>query len=213
VRKLIIWGASGHGKVVLETARATGLFSEIVFVDDSCSSPGGYFCDCELLPASEGLEELKASGHSCLVVAIGNNRDRERCFQEGIDRGLDLVALIHPAAIVSASARIGGGTVVMPRVVVNADAVIGHNCILNTGVIVEHDCHIGDHVHLAPGVILGGRVTVEPHSLLGIGTIALPDTRIGAGAVVGAGAVILDSVPPGATSVGIPARVLSNINR
>lgn len=213
VRKLIIWGASGHGKVVLETARATGLFSEIVFVDDSCASPGGRFCDCELLPASKGLEALKASGHNCLVVAIGNNHDRERCFQEGIDRRLDLAALIHPAAILSASARIGSGTVVMPRVVVNADAVIGHNCILNTGVIVEHDCHIGDHVHLAPGVILGGGVTVEPYSLLGIGTIALPGTRIGAGAVVGAGAVILDSVPPGATSVGIPARVLSNISR
>ena len=156
---------------MLEIARATGLFSGIVFVDDSCSSPGGCFSDCELLPASEGFETLKASGH-CLVVAIGNNRDRERCFQEGIDRGLDLVALIHPAAIVSASARIGGGTVVMPRVVVNADAVIGHNCILNTGVIVEHDCRIGDHAHLAPGVILGGGVTVEAYSLLGIGTIA-----------------------------------------
>lgn len=209
MRKLIIWGAGGHGKVVLDIARATGLFSEIVFVDDSCASPGGSFCDCELLPSSQGFETLKARGHSCFVVAIGNNRVRARCFQEGIDRGLDLAAVIHPSAIVSASARIGRGTVVMPRVVVNADAVIGHNCILNTAVIVEHDCHIGDHVHLAPGVVLGGNVTVEPFSLLGIGTIAVPGTRIGEGAIVGAGAVILDNVPPGATSVGVPAKVLS----
>jgi sugar O-acyltransferase (sialic acid O-acetyltransferase NeuD family) len=209
VQRLIIWGAGGHGKVVLDVARATGLFSEIVFVDDSCASPGGCFCDCELLPSSEGFEALKARGHSCFVVAIGNNHVRQRCFQEGIDRGVDLAALIHPSTTVSASARIGGGTVVMPRVVVNADAVIGENCILNTGVIVEHDCHIGDHVHLAPGVILGGGVTVEPYSLLGIGTIAIPRTRIGEGAVVGAGAVVLDSVPPGATSVGVPAKVLS----
>jgi len=210
VQKLIIWGAGGHGKVVLDIARATGLFSEIAFVDDSCASPGGSFCDCELLPSSEGFDALKARGHSCFVVAIGNNRARERCFQEGANRGLALATLIDPSATVSASARIGGSTVVMPRVVVNADAVIGHNCILNTGVIVEHDCHIGDHVHLAPGVILGGSVTVEPYALLGIGTIVLPGTRVGEGAVVGAGAVVLDAVPSGVTSVGVPAKVLSS---
>lgn len=212
MRKLIIWGAGGHGKVVLDIARAMELFSEIVFVDDSCASPGG-FCDCRLLPTSDGFETLKARGHSCFVVAIGNNPARARCFLEGINRGLDAVALIHPSATVSASVRIGGGTVVMPRVVVNADAVIEHNCILNTGVIVEHDCHVGDHVHLAPGVILGGSVTVEPYSLLGIGTIAVPGTRIGASAVVGAGAVVLDSVPSGATSVGVPAKVLSSAGK
>jgi sugar O-acyltransferase (sialic acid O-acetyltransferase NeuD family) len=211
VRNLIIWGAGGHGKVVLDIARATGLYREIIFVDDSCAASGGCFFDCELLPVSEGFEALKARGHSCFVVAIGNNRDRERCFQEGIDRGLGPATLIHPTTVVSTSARIGDGTVVMPHVVVNAGAMIGRNCILNTGLIVEHDCHIGNHVHLGPGVVLGGGVTVEAYSLLGIGTIALPGTTIGAGAVVGAGAVILDSVPAGATSVGVPAKVLSSI--
>ena len=87
MNKLIIWGAGGHGKVVLEIARATGLFCEIVFVDDSYLAQGGCFCDCELLPSSEGFEALKARGHSCFVVAIGNHCVRERCFQEGIDRG------------------------------------------------------------------------------------------------------------------------------
>ena len=213
MRKLIIWGAGGHGKVVLDIARATGLFCEIAFVDDSDSALGERLGDCDILPSLEGFEALKARGHSCFVVAIGENRVRERCFQEGRDRGFDPAALIHPGAVVSTSARIGEGTVVMPRVVVNADAVIGCNCILNTGAIVEHDCNIGNHTHLAPGVVLGGGVTVEPYSLLGIGTIALPGTKIGAGAVVGAGAVILDSVPPGATSVGVPAKVLSSTYR
>jgi sugar O-acyltransferase (sialic acid O-acetyltransferase NeuD family) len=213
VRKLIIWGAGGHGKVVLDIARATGLYCEIVFVDDSYTAPGGRPRDCEILPSFEGFEMLRARGDVYFVVAIGDNHVRERCFQEGIDKDFDPVALIHPSTVVSASAQIGDGTVVMPRAVVNADAIIGRNCILNTGVIVEHDCHIGDHVHLAPGVVLGGGVTVEPYSLLGIGTIALPRTTIGAGAILGAGAVILDSVPPGATSVGVPAKVLSSISR
>ena len=213
MRKLIIWGAGGHGKVVLDIARAMALFAEIVFVDDACTSSGQSFCGCQLLPSSEGMEALKAGGHTSFIVAIGDNHLRERCFQEGLQHGLDGATLIHPSAVVSGSAHIGAGTVVMPRVVVNAEAVIGNNCILNTGVIVEHDCHIGDHVHLAPGVILGGNATVETYALLGIGTIVLPGGTIGEAATIGAGAVVLDSAPAAATSVGVPAKVLSRANK
>ena len=209
MQKLIIWGAGGHGKVVLDIARSMGIFAEIVFVDDARISPGQTFCDCQLLPSSEGLKLLKARGHGAFVVAIGDNSTRERCFRQGIEQGLEATSLIHPSAIISDSVRIGGGTVVMPRVVVNADTVIGDNCILNTGAIVEHDCRIGNHVHLAPGVTLGGNVTVEKHSFLGIGTIVLPGAMIGAGAVLGAGAVVLNSAPAGTTSVGVPAKVLA----
>jgi sugar O-acyltransferase (sialic acid O-acetyltransferase NeuD family) len=209
LQKLIIWGAGGHGKVVLDIARSMAIFAEIVFVDDARVSKGQSFCDCELLPSSQGLKALKARGHGNFVVAIGDNRIRERCFRQGIEQGLDAATLIHPSALVSGSVRTGKGTVVMPRVVVNADTVIGDNCILNTGAIVEHDCRIGNHVHLAPGVTLGGNVTVETHSFLGIGTIVLPGAMIGAGAVLGAGAVVLDSAPSGATSVGVPAKVLA----
>lgn len=210
MNKLIIWGAAGHGKAVLDIVRATGVFREIAFVDDACAAPGACFFDCEVLSAFEGIEMLKARGHRCFVVAIGDNRARKRCFQEGVNRGLEPALLIHPSAVVSASARIGGGTVVMPHVVINAAAEIGCNCILNTGVIVEHDCRIADHVHLAPRVTLGGGVTVESHALVGIGAIALPRARIGEDAIIGAGAVVLDLVPPGATAVGVPAKVLSS---
>jgi acetyltransferase EpsM len=212
LRKLIIWGAGGHGKVVLDIARAMELFTNIVFVDDACTLPGQSFCDCQLLPSCEGMETLKAGGHTSFIVAIGKNRARERRFQEALQQGLEAATLIHPSAVVSGSAHIGAGTVVMPRVVVNADAVIGKNCILNTGVIVEHDCQIGDHVHLAPGVTLGGKVTVETHAMLGIGTIVLPGGTIGEAAIIGAGAVVLDSAPPAAISVGVPEKVLSRAN-
>jgi PglD N-terminal domain len=81
MRKLIIWGAGGHGRVVLDVARATGLFCEIAFVDDACAAPGGCVCDCEVLPASEGFEALKARGHSCFREqpckgAVLSRRDR-----------------------------------------------------------------------------------------------------------------------------------------
>jgi acetyltransferase-like isoleucine patch superfamily enzyme len=97
----------------------------------------------------------------------------------------------------------------MARVVINAGAQIGKNCIVNTAAIVEHECRVGDHVHLSPGVLLGGGVTVHSFAHVGIGAIALPGTEIGEGAIIGAGAVVVDSVPSGATVVGIPARALA----
>ena len=207
--ELVLWGASGHGKVVLDVARAMGGFNTISFIDDGCEESGREFCECQVFGASRYLQSLKGKGRFGYLVSIGNNEIRAACFQRALEHGMLPTTLIHPSAIVSKSARLAEGTVVMPRVVINASAEVGRNCIVNTAAVVEHDCRIGDHVHVSPGVLLGGGVTVHSFAHIGIGAVALPGAEIGEGAIVGAGAVVLDCVPPGATVVGIPARALA----
>jgi sugar O-acyltransferase (sialic acid O-acetyltransferase NeuD family) len=207
---LLLWGAGGHGKVVLDVARAMGGFGTTTFLDDVCKGSGREFCGCQVLEAGRYLELLKDKGSSQFLVSIGKNETRAACFQRALDHGLLPVTLVHPSAVISESARLEEGTVVMARVVINAQAQIGKNCIVNTAAVVEHDCRIGDHVHLSPGVVLGGNVTVHSFAHLGIGAIALPGSEIGKGAVVGAGAVVLHSVPAGVTVVGVPARPLAS---
>ncbi len=206
---LVLWGASGHGKVVLDVARAMGGFAAISFIDDACEESDREFCDCQVTGASRFLQSAKGEAYSEFLVSIGKNDIRAACFQKALDGGLLPARLIHPSAVISESAKLAGGTVVMARVVINAGAQIGRNCIVNTAAVVEHDCRIGDHVHLSPGALLGGGVTVHAFAHVGIGAIALPGAVIGEGAIVGAGAVVLDSVPPGATVVGVPARTLA----
>ena len=210
---LVLWGAGGHGKVVFDVARAMGVFKKISFIDDVCGEQAREFCACQVLAAGRYLQSLKRKGRAQYLASIGNNKMRAACFQRALENGLHPVTLVHPSAVVSESARLEDGTVVMARVVINAGAQIGRNCILNTAAVVEHDCRIGDHVHLSPGVLLGGGVTVRSFAHVGIGAIALPGAEIGEGAIVGAGAVVLDSVPSGATVVGIPARALAGANR
>jgi sugar O-acyltransferase (sialic acid O-acetyltransferase NeuD family) len=205
---LVLWGASGHGKVVLDVARAMGKFKTISFIDDACVGPGREFCDCEVSGANLYLQSLKDHGGSQFVVSIGKNEMRAACFQRAFEHGLLPVTLVHPSALISESVQLKDGSVVMARVVINAGAQIGKNCILNTAAVVEHDCRIGDHVHLSPGVLLGGGVTVHSFAHVGIGAIALPGAEIGERAIVGAGAVVVNSVPSGATVVGIPAKAL-----
>jgi sugar O-acyltransferase (sialic acid O-acetyltransferase NeuD family) len=211
---LVLWGASGHGKVVFDVARAMGGFDAISFIDDACEESGNELCGRPVFGASQYLQLLEGKhSPSRYLVSIGKNDLRARCFQRAIERGWLPVNLVHPSAVISESARLEVGTVVMAGVVINACAQIGKNCILNTASVVEHDCRIGDHVHLSPGVLLGGGVTVHSYAHIGIGAIALPGVEIGEGAIIGAGAVVLHPVPSGATVVGIPARDLHRVDR
>ncbi len=203
---LLIWGAGGHGKVVLDIARSTGRFERIVFLDSDSGRAGLTFCDCPLMG---GPEELHRFAGSAFIIAVGDNRNRARCFNHALEEGLVPPGLVHPTAVVARSASIGRGTVVMPGVIVNAGAVIGENCIINSGAIIEHDCRIAAHVHISPRAVLGGGVSVGSLAHVGIGAIVLPSATVGEESVVGAGAVVLREAPARCTVVGVPAKALS----
>ena len=199
---LLIWGAGGHGKVVLDIAAAS--YDRVFFVDDSSSAPTNVLGRA-VYPNLESAYE--ANGFPAgFVVAIGNNHARARCFRLGLKAGMPPVVLAHRTAVISQYAVLSPGTVVMPFVVVNAAATVGANCILNTSVVVEHDCRVGDHVHLSPGAIAGGGSIIGDLAHVGIGGILLPNSRVGREAVVGAGGVVLRAVDEQLTVVGVPAR-------
>jgi len=206
----VLWGASGHAKVVLDVCCSQGSFDSIVFIDDRYEEIGASFMLCPVLGGPEKLPSLCGCS---FLISIGKNAHRARCYAAAVSHGLAPTTLVHRTAIIAPSAVVGSGTVVMPRVVINACAQIGKNCILNTASVVEHDCRIGDHVHLSPGVLLGGCVTVHSFAHVGIGAIVLPGVEIGESAIIGAGAVVLHPVPPGATFVGVPARDLARASR
>lgn len=203
---LLIWGAGGHGKVVLDVARGAGCFEHIAFLDDDRTRSGLGFCGCPLLG---GPEELKRFPGTACVVAIGDNRTRARCFRRVLECGLSPATLVHPAAVIAPSASIGRGTVIMPGAIVNAGAVIGENCIINSAAVVEHDCNIGAHSHISPRVVLGGGVSVGRLAHVGIGAVVLPGATVGEESIVGGGAVVLREAPARCTVVGVPASALS----
>jgi sugar O-acyltransferase (sialic acid O-acetyltransferase NeuD family) len=207
---LVIWGASGHGKVVLDVARGAGRFERIVFVDDDVTKAGLSVCGC---PTIGTPDELQRFAGGAFVIAVGDNRTRARCFERACEKGLAPAVLVDRTAIVSPSAALGAGTAVMPGAIVNADAVIGENCIVNSAAVVEHDCRIGAHVHISPRAVLGGGVSVGPYAHIGIGAVLLPGATVGEEAVVGAGAVVLKVVAPRCTVAGVPARLISPIRQ
>jgi sugar O-acyltransferase (sialic acid O-acetyltransferase NeuD family) len=190
IKQLFLFGAGGHAKVVLDAARLQG-YQVLAVFDDDPARAGGRLMDCAVLGGRDDLLAWhRSSGVQTGIVAIGNNQIRAAMGDWLAAHGFALASVVHPAAIVASSARIGAGTLIMPGAVVNADAGIGGNVILNSGAIVEHDCMVGDGAHVAPGAVLCGGVSVGAGTLVGAGAVVLPGVRIGAELLVKAGAVV-----------------------
>ena len=138
-------------------------------------------------PSAAAEELARLHPDAKFVLAVGQNSIRQQLY-ERIGLPLDRYAvLIHPSAVVSGSARIQNGAVVMASSVIQADADVGIHAIVNTGAIVEHDNRIGDYVHLSPGTVLTGGVTVMEGAHLGAGTAVIPGKTVGRWSVTGAG--------------------------
>jgi sugar O-acyltransferase (sialic acid O-acetyltransferase NeuD family) len=209
--RFLVWGAGGHGRVVADVVRAAG--GRVAGFTDRdpalVGRPAVPGAPPVLLSDEELLRELAEDGPrawDALALGIGDNRARLDAFRQA-PAGL-WPALAHPSAVLSPSATVGAGTVVMPLAVLNANARTGSAVIVNTGAVVEHDCRVGDGAHLSPRCVLAGGARVGEGAWVGAGATVLPGISVGAWAVVGAGAVVVRDVPEGTVVAGVPARAL-----
>ena len=200
--KLIIIGASGHGKVAADIAIKMNKWKSIAFLDDD-----------ESIKTSMGLEVIGKTDdaftykdEAYFFVAIGNNAVREKVQEKLVDEGLNVVGLVHPSAIIGTDVEIGIGTAVMAGVVINSSTRIGKGCIINTSSSLDHDNVIEDYVHISPGASLAGTVRVGKESWLGIGSVVSNNLNICSGCKVGAGAVVVKDITEPGTYVGVPVR-------
>ena len=205
---VIIAGAGGHGRVVLDILRAAKKHNVVGFLDANQDLHGQEVGGLNVLGNLNLLPKLKSNGVGGAIVAIGDNRVRLSYARKLKAAGLKLINAIHPSAIVSSTATLGENLVIAPGAIVCTEAKIGDSAILNTAAAVDHECEIGRAAHLAPGARLAGRVRVGEGAFIGIGASVLPCLKIGDHSIVGGGALVRRDVPPGATVVGVPARVI-----
>lgn len=205
---VFIIGAGGHGKVVCDVLVAGG-HRVVGWIDDAPARRGRMVCGYPVLGSRKQLPALlRRWGRSRpqFMVAIGDNRQRGRIFDELVRRTLRPATAVHPSAAIASSARLGRGVLVCAGAVVNPDARISDNVIINTSASVDHDNRLERDVHLSPGAHTGGHVRLGRGVHLGLGAVVLPDRSVGAYTIVGAGAVVDQDLPAGVVAVGVPAR-------
>lgn len=212
IMRVIIVGASGHGKVVLDTLLKSDQ-KVYGFLDDDKDKQNRSIHNVKVLGTLVDIDKFSEKLPMGTLVAIGNNFERKKVFLRLKELGFTLIKAISPQSYVFDKNKIGEGSLVMPKAVVNIDAEVGENCIINTGAVIEHDCKIGDHSHISSLACLTGGVEVSEEVLIGAGSVILPKIKIGRGAVVGAGAVVIENVPEYSVVVGNPAKIIKKGNR
>lgn len=201
LKRTLIVGAGGHGKVVLDALRFSKSFLDIhvCFVDDNPQFHGLSVLGVEVFGSNDSIESDDE-----YHVAIGNNLLREQVT--GLIESEKLITVIHPRSVISPFCKIGKGVFVGAGAILGPDALLGNGVIVNHGAIVDHDCSVGDYSHIAPAATLAGRVILGSRVLVGAGAHILPGINIGSDCVIGAGAVVCKDVPAGKTVKGIPAK-------
>lgn len=201
-KKLLIIGASGHGKVVADIAIKMNKWGNISFLDDdnSVKTCMGF----EVI--GKTADAIRYKEEADFFIAIGNNAMREKVQEKLMNSRLSMVTLIHPSAVIGTDVELGIGSIIMAGVVINSSTRIGKGCIINTSCCIDHDNAIGEYVHISPGANLAGTVKVGKSSWIGVGSVVSNNVNICDETTIGAGAVVLDDIYSGGVYVGIPAR-------
>lgn len=197
-KRLIIVGASGHGKVVADIAKKNG-YEDIAFLDDNTELKS-----CGAYPVIGTSRDLESYLDVDFIVAIGNAKIRQS-LQEQIEDTAHITTLIHPDAVIADDVSINQGTVVMAGAVINPGVTIGKGCIINTCSSVDHDCQIGDFVHISVGSHIAGTVEIGKRTWIGVGAAVTNNVNICGDCMIGAGAVVIKDIGEAGTYVGIPA--------
>ncbi|APJ04562.1 acetyltransferase [Silvanigrella aquatica] len=201
---VVIIGAGGHAKVVVDTLQA--MQCEILgYTNITSEKP---LLNIKYLGSDDFIINQNPK-NILLVIGFGSVKfalERQKTFEKWKSLGFSFKSLIHPSAIISQYAKLGEGVQVLMGSLIQACATIKDNCIINTGASVDHDCFIDSHCHIAPRVTLSGGVTISSNCHIGTGAVVIQNIIIENNVTVGAGAVVIKNVSSNSVVYGIPAK-------
>jgi sugar O-acyltransferase (sialic acid O-acetyltransferase NeuD family) len=206
-RPLLLIGAGGHARVLLDALWAQGK-SIIGVVDNDSAKHGITLLGSKVIGGDEVVAGLDPTTVA-LVNAVGAVRNlslRQAIYDRFRKAGYIFSGVTHPSAVLAADVELGQGAQIMAGVVIQSGTIIGENVIVNTKSGVDHDCVIGAHAHIAPGATLCGGVRVGEGAFIGAGATVIQGVTLGRNCLVAAGAVVVADVADGRKVVGVPAK-------
>ena len=208
---LIIFGASGHAKVILDIISENTSLNPVGIIDNRLEV-GKKILGVDVIGDDDLMAELTEK-YNCKhgVIGVGDNFLRRKIVKsvENLVPDLQFVNCIHHSARISKNCQLGVGNVIMPGVVINAGSRVGNHCILNTNSSLDHDCEMDDYSSLAPNVGVAGDCRIGSFSKIGIGASVFPGVKIGSNCIIGGGSVLNRDAKDNAVYYGVPARYIS----
>lgn len=204
-KKVIIFGASGHAKVIADIVIKSG--DEVVgFLDDNLDIQGNIIINGLKVLGTTNEENVNKYIDDCyFIIGIGGNRIRKIINDKYPN--IKWYTAIHPNATIGIDVKIGEGSVIMAGAVINPGTVIGKHCIINTCSSIDHDNIIEDYVHVSPGTHIAGTVRVGEGTWICAGVTVINNVTIGNNNIIGAGATVIKNITDNdSTFVGVPVK-------
>lgn len=210
---MLIVGAKGFAKEVLEIINQTNQLENLVFFDDvNDDIKGDLYEIFPILKTTNEVTDYFNRIDNRFTIGIGNPVLRKKLFDKFTSLGGVFTSTISPLANVgSFDVHIGHGTNILPGVIISNSSKIGMGCIVYYNSIITHDCEIGDFVEISPSVTLLGRSKVGSYSQIGSNATILPDKIIGKNVIIGAGSVVTKDIPDNCVAVGTPAKIIKEL--
>lgn len=196
MKNILIYGASGHAKMIIDIIHKVKNYKIKGFID-SYKPIDEIISNYTILGNLDGLphliQELNIEG---VVIAVGDNYDRQTAYSniKKIAPHLEFVSIIHPSVVIATDVLIEEGTVIMANAIINSSAKTGKLCILNTASSLGHDSIMADFSSLASGVTVAGNVQIGFGSAICLGASIIQNVTIGNHTVVGAASLVLKSI-------------------
>ena len=208
MKKLLILGAGGFGREVLEYAK--DIAKEAIvdweihgFLDDNLNALDGYSYEYEII---DTIADHKVSDEYVYFCAIGAPKAKLSIGRAFLEKGANFINLIHPSAYVASSCKMGINVILCPDAKATTDVTIGNFVAVDVNSICSHDSIIGDGCTISHFCDLTGFSILGEGVFLGSGVSVCPSVKIGDYATIGAGSVVLNDVDAGELAYGTPAK-------
>jgi sugar O-acyltransferase (sialic acid O-acetyltransferase NeuD family) len=210
---MIIIGAKGFAKEVLEILHQLNELEHLVFYDDvNIDMPKILYNRFAILKSISEAQEYFNTVDNRFTIGIGNPVLRKKLYDKFTAIGGEFVSTISSSSFIgSYDVEIGIGSNVLSGTIFSNSSKIGMGCIVYYNSIITHDCIIGDFVEISPSATILGRATIGSFTQIGCNSTVLPNIKIGINVIVGAGSVVTKNLPDNCVAVGIPAKIIKEL--
>ncbi len=191
----VIFGCSGHARVVLENILSNGKSNFLGWIDNN-EQKGTEVFGYPVIGNDDDIKRLYSNKKFSGIVGIGNIELRQNIVSYIVKQipEFEFINSIHASAIISPSVHLGVGIAIMPGAIINSESKIGDHSIINTGAQVDHNCEIAEYVNISPAVVIGGNVKIGSFSRIGIGTVMSNNLVIPVETKIKSGTILTQSI-------------------